>query len=120
MNNEQIGLARQYHQQRESRRQTQREAERQHWLQRTREAILRLVPVHPEVRQVYLFGSLIQPGRFRPDSDIDVAIACDTIETESIFWRELEQELKRDVDLRPLAGVIAEEATTRGEKVYER
>lgn len=115
-----LKIARQYYYEREARRCTQSEIERQRWLHRARQAISRLAPRYPGVRRVYLFGSLVQPGRFRPNSDIDVALECDTLETESAFWRALEQELERDVDVRPLAGAIAEAVTYGGEQVYER
>lgn len=113
-----VELARRHYREREAQRLTEREAERQHWLQRTREAIRRVAQRYPTVRRVYLFGSIVQAGRFRPDSDIDVAVECDTVETESAFWRDLERELKRDVDLRPLVGDIAEAVLSRGEQVY--
>ena len=93
----------------------EREAERQQWLRRMREAVSRLALHYPGVRRVYLFGSLVQPGRFRRDSDIDVAVECDTVETESAFWRALERALGRDVDVRPLTGAIAEAVTNEGE-----
>ncbi len=112
--------ASQHYYEREARRRAQREAERQEWLQRVREAASRLAAHYPGVRRVYLYGSLIQPGRFRPDSDIDVAVECDTVETESAFWRALELELGRDVDVRPLTDVIAEAAMRGGEEIYGR
>lgn len=115
-----IKAARQYHQAREARRRAEREAERQQWLQRSREAISRLAGQYPAVRRVCLFGSLLQPGRFRPDSDIDVALECDSLEVESFFWRDLERELERTVDLRPLAGVLVEVVAREGDQVYER
>jgi len=115
-----LKAARQYYYEREARRRAQREAERQRWLHRVRQAISRLAPRYPGVRRVYLFGSLVQPERFRPDSDIDVALECDTLETESAFWRALERELGRDVDVRPLTGAVAEAVIHGGEQVYER
>jgi predicted nucleotidyltransferase len=115
-----ISAARQYYYERETRRRAQREAERQQWLRCVREAIWRLAQRYPGVRRVYLFGSLVQPGRFRPDSDIDIAVECDTVETEGVFWRALERELKRDVDVRPLVGAIVEIVADSGEQVYER
>jgi predicted nucleotidyltransferase len=118
MNSRDIEVARQYYQEREARRQAESEVERQRWLQRVREVASRLAGQNPAVRRVYLFGSLVKPGRFRPNSDIDVAVECDTLEAESIFWRALERELQRDVDLRPLTGVIEEVATSEGEQIY--
>ncbi|MCK4473476.1 MAG: nucleotidyltransferase domain-containing protein [Anaerolineae bacterium] len=113
-----LEAAREYYRQRETQRRAQREAERQQWLRRTHEAIWRLALDHPGVRRVVLFGSLVKPGRFRPDSDIDVAVECDTLEIENAFWRALERELERDVDVRPLTGTIAEALAREGEQVY--
>ncbi len=113
-----IEAARQYYYRRELNRQVRREAQRQQWLRRVGEAVSDLALLYPGVRRVYLFGSLVQLGRFRPDSDIDVAVECDTLESESAFWRALEQELKRAVDVRPLAGVIATVALNQGEQIY--
>ncbi len=115
---ETLQAARRYYREREARRRAQREAERQQWLQRTREAVARLALHCPGVRRAYLFGSLVTPGRFRPDSDIDVAVECDTLEAESAFWRALERELKREVDVRSLTGAIAEIVAQGGEQVY--
>jgi len=112
--------AREHYREREARRRAQREAERRQWVDRVREAVSRLVPQHPGVRRVYLFGSLTQPGRFRPDSDIDVAMECDTLEAEGVFWRALERELERDVDVRPLVGAVAEAVARGGEQIYGR
>lgn len=112
--------ARQYFYEREKRRRKVREAERQRWLARVREIVLDLSPRYPGIRRVYLFGSLAQPGRFRSDSDIDLAVECDTLEAESAFWRALERALARDVDVRPLTGAVAEMATGDGELIYER
>jgi hypothetical protein len=47
-----------------------------------------------------------------------VAVTCDSLETEAAFWRDLEWELERDVDVRPRAGPIEEAATSTGEQVY--
>jgi predicted nucleotidyltransferase len=115
-----IQRARKYYYERETQRRMQRETERQQWLQRIRTAIIACAPRYPDIRRVFLFGSLLQQGRFRSDSDIDVAIECETPVTESAFWRTLEDELGRDVDVRPFIGVIAEVAISRGEQIYER
>jgi predicted nucleotidyltransferase len=115
-----IEAARQHHREREARRRTQREANRQQWLERVRMAVSRLISDYPEIRRVYVFGSLTQPGRFKHNSDIDIAVECDTIETESAFWRALERDLKRDVDVRPLASAIMERVMREGEQLYGR
>ena len=115
-----IEAARQHYHECEARRRARRETERQRWLQCVREAISRLARRYPEVRRAYLFGSLVQPGRFRPDSDIDIAVECDTLEVESAFWRALERKLERDVDVRPLTGAVAEAVANGGELVYGR
>ncbi|CAN5723341.1 hypothetical protein BH10CHL1_BH10CHL1_34240 [soil metagenome] len=111
---------RQYHQVREAKQRAQYEAVRQAWLVQAREAIQRFAPDFPAIERVYLFGSLMQPGRFRPNSDIDVAVECRSVETESAFWRTLELILQRDVDVRPYMGAIIDAVSWHGEKVYER
>lgn len=115
-----VTLARQYHAWREARRELARERLRQERLRRVRTTIRRLAPAYPALRAVYLFGSLVQPGRHLPGSDIDVAVECDDPEVESRFWRALEAELEADVDLRPCKGTIAWAVSTYGECVYAR
>ncbi len=82
-----IAPARRSFQQRAQHQREQREALRQQWLQRVQVVVVDLAPRHPGVAQVYLFGSLTQPGRLHGASDIDLAVACDTLESESAFWR---------------------------------
>lgn len=115
-----IEAARRYYYKREARRRAQREAERQRWLERARHAIRRIAEHYPGVQRVYLFGSITQPGRFGERSDIDIAVECEDLETESAFWHALELELQRTVDLRPLTSAIAQAVTMTGEQVYER
>jgi len=54
------------------------------------------------VRRLYIFGSLVSPGRFGPGSDIDVAV--DWREKGDYFgmWREIEEVLDCEVDFREL------------------
>ena len=115
-----FAAVRQYHQARDAKRYAQCEAERLAWLTKVRQTIARFAPAHLALQRVYLFGSLMQPGRFRPDSDLDIAVECTDAETESLFWRELERELRRDVDVRPYVGAIVDAVSWYGEKVYER
>ena len=111
---------REYHARRDQERQTEREALRLEVLEKARSAIRRLAPAFPPIRAVYLFGSLLQPGWFHPDSDVDSAVDCDDIEAETPFARALEGELERYVDLRPREDAVARAVETSGEHVYER
>lgn len=111
---------RRYHQARTAKQRAQREAERLEWLARVRTTILQLAPNYPEIERIGIFGSLVQAGRFRPDSDIDVAIACHDLEIESAFWRALEQIVHRDIDLRPWVEPIIGAVKAYGEIAYER
>lgn len=115
-----IEAAREYHQAREAGRYSRREQAREEWQKRVRQAVSRLAPHYPAVQRVFLFGSILQAGRFRATSDIDLALECDSVEIESRFWRALERELKRDVDLRPLTGGLAAVVLEQGEQIYER
>ena len=49
-----------------------------------------------------------------------IANEMGNVETESAFWRALEQELGREVDVRPLTGAIAETVADGGEQIYGR
>ena len=109
---------REYHARRAAARRASREELRERRLREAREAIRRLAPRYPAVRRVYLFGSVLHPGRFHADSDIDVALECDDLETETPFARALERELATAIDLRPFTGAIAEAVRESGEKVY--
>ena len=117
---EQIEAARQYHREREAKRRAEREAYRHDWLARARTAVRQVAPTFPAVQRAYLFGSIMQAGRFGPKSDIDVAVECSDLEQESLFWRALERALQRDVDVRPYVDPITQAVAWYGEMVYER
>jgi len=55
------------------------------------------------IRSAYLFGSIARPGRFRRDSDVDLAV--EQIDSQSFFraWGRLSGELGRSLDLVELA-----------------
>lgn len=112
--------SREYHAQRERDLREEREALRREALDRARAAIRRWAPSFPAIRAAYLFGSILQSGRFHKLSDVDVAVDCDDLETETPFWRALEEELERNVDLRPRVGPIAAAVEEYGELCYER
>jgi predicted nucleotidyltransferase len=111
---------REYHVRRDRELREERESLRLGVLERVRDAVRRSAPLFPAIQAVYLFGSLLQPGQFRPDSDVDVAIDCHDVEIETPFWRMLEEALERDVDLRPRIGAIARAVEQGGELCYER
>ncbi|HEV2852703.1 MAG TPA: nucleotidyltransferase domain-containing protein [Thermoanaerobaculia bacterium] len=111
---------REYHARRDREHRQEREELRLRVLEQARCAIRRSAREFSAIRAVYLFGSVLQSGRFRPDSDVDVAIDCDDIETETPFWRTLEEALERNVDLRPWVGAVARAVEASGELCYER
>ncbi len=111
---------REYHARRDAERRTMREALRERTLTAAREAIRRLAPQYPAIREVFLFGSVLQQGWFTEASDLDVAADVDDLEVEGPFVRALEAELHRTVDLRPLEGAVRHAVETEGERVYER
>lgn len=109
-----------YHARREQALRDEREALRREVLDQARSAIRRLAPEFPSIRAAYLFGSILSPGRFVPDSDVDVAIDNDDLTAETPFWRALEEELRRNVDVRPRQGAVARAVEDYGERCYER
>ena len=111
---------REYHARRDAERLAKREELRVQRLAVVREAILRLAPQHSGIEAVYLFGSILRRGRFTRRSDIDIAVDCDGPETESSFWRALENAVETNIDLRPRRGPIADAVESSGETVYER
>ena len=74
-----------------------REASRVAAYRELREALRRLLPRGSEV---WVFGSVLQPGRFREHSDIDVAVASlPAGRSEAWLQSELELRLRRAVDV---------------------
>ncbi len=112
--------AREYHARRQKERRAEREALRRERLTALRRAIRRRAPRYPEIGAVYLFGSVLQPGRFTRRSDLDVAVEGADVATESRFWRALEGDCGGAVDLRSLHGAVARAVADHGERVYVR
>lgn len=74
-----------------------RETERASAYQRLRKALVELLPPGSEV---WIFGSVIKPGRFREDSDIDIAVERLPVgRTEAWLQHELALRLDRGVDV---------------------
>jgi predicted nucleotidyltransferase len=75
----------------------QREAARVAAYWRLREALGKLLPQGTEI---WVFGSLLKPGRFREYSDIDIAVASlPAGRSEAWLQGELELRLERGVDV---------------------
>lgn len=74
-----------------------REASRLAAYRALREAVSALLPRGSEI---WVFGSVLQPGRFREHSDVDVAVASLPVgRTEAWLQGELELRLRRAVDV---------------------
>lgn len=110
--------AREYHAKREAKQLRQREQLRQKLLTRARKSIRQLAPRFPAIEAVYLFGSIVQTGRFTDRSDIDVAVKAEDVTAESAFWRALEETLEWNVDVRPYQHPITQAVADYGECVY--
>jgi predicted nucleotidyltransferase len=78
--------------------QQQNETERRSLLRQTLATLDALGPQFG-IERAYIFGSLLQPGRFHADSDVDIAV--ETIDPDQHFTAisQLMSALGRDVDL---------------------
>ncbi len=117
---QQIAAARAYQRQRDDARHKARESRRLERLAAARQAIRDLALEEPALSAVYLFGSILRPGRFIARSDIDVAVDSADPAADSRFWRALEESLDLPVDVRPRTGAVATAVELAGECVYER
>jgi predicted nucleotidyltransferase len=108
--------------QRAAAQQTARETLRQQARKDAIAAILKVVPTYPCITQIYLFGSITQPGQFRDHSDIDIAVAGTDAATYFALWRDLEAACHTwAIDLREINQPSHFTNTVRqtGELVYE-
>lgn len=86
-------------------------------------AIERVFPDYENVKRVYLFGSITRPGKFRIDSDIDVAVEGTNAKEYFALWRDLERIITEwAIDLRELNEpcYFTQTVQQRGELIYER
>lgn len=108
---------------REARRRAEAEARRAAAQEAVERAIRTVAPRYPGIRRVYLFGSVLRPGVFRPDSDIDVGVEGDDGHGLFDFWRELEAAAPGwAFDVRPLdpEDPFSQRVQERGRLIYER
>lgn len=120
LSSEDLRAARANYDKREAARRDAREARRRERLAAARRTIAELAPDEPALRAVYLFGSILQPGRFGARSDVDVAVDGEDPAAESRFWRALEDALDAPVDVRRRSGAVASLVERGGERVYAR
>ncbi len=107
---------------REERKLAEREQRRQVALEAAGDALNTILPRYGKVRRAYLFGSVVRPGAFRLDSDVDIAV--EGIEAADYFalWRDLEEAmLDWPVDLREFVpGThFADRVQMEGKLIYE-
>ena len=120
---EQVVACRKTLQAREERVRAERERLRQKALVEIRQAVHAVVGRYPVLRRVYLFGSVIRPGAFRLDSDIDVAVEGLDMGTCFDLWADMERAMPGwTLDVRALAGAdgFSERVRQRGMLLYER
>lgn len=98
------------------------EARRQKARDQAIAAIDQIVPAYPQVTQVYLFGSITDPGHFHDHSDIDIAVVGTDAATYFALWRDLESACPDwFIDLREVndSSHFADTVRRTGELVYE-
>ena len=98
-----------------------RESARQKALAAARTVIPTIVAKYPAVKSAYLFGSILRPGAFRSDSDVDIAIEGGSAEDYFALWRDLEEALPNWlIDLRDLPPDtrFTQQVYQKGEKIY--
>jgi predicted nucleotidyltransferase len=109
--------------QREQIRFQEKEKRRQNAKRAVYHAVEPVISHYPTVQRVYLFGSVLKPGAFDADSDIDIGVeGADTALCFDI-WRELEQAIPEwTLDVRSLDSedTFAERVRRKGELIYEQ
>lgn len=101
----------------------EREDRRSSALEAVRRAVLECVPGYSSVRRAYLFGSVVRPAAFRPDSDVDVAVEGIGVAEYFDLWRDLERAAPEwTIDLRDITqpSPFAERVRAMGLLIYER
>lgn len=116
-----IQLAREAFQARWQNKFEQREAGRKKALQAIHAIVPTIVAKYPAITTAYIFGSVLRPGAFRADSDIDIAIEGGSAEDYFALWHELEDALPDwFIDLRDLPPDthFSQRVLKTGEKIY--
>lgn len=105
----------------------QQHAQREARRQKAKTAVLSTIPSIaakiPSVKRVYLFGSVMENGRFHKKSDIDIAVEGTTAEAYFEFWRQAEAALPHWlIDVRDITptSLFATRVKQTGLLIYER
>ncbi len=107
---------------REEKKLAERETRRQAALEAAANALHAVLPRYRKVRRAYVFGSVVRPGAFRLDSDVDIAVEGLEAADYFAFWRDLEGAMPDwPVDLRDLVSGthFAERVQMEGHRIYE-
>lgn len=98
-----------------------REAGRKKALEEVKAVAPVIAAKYPAVKTVYLFGSILRPGAFRTDSDIDLAVEGGSAEDYFALWRELQEAMPGwFIDLRdlPSGTLFTQRVQETGEKIH--
>lgn len=108
---------------RQAKQREEREAIRQQALAKVKAVVPAVAAGVASVQQLYLFGSVIQPGQFHQKSDVDIGVVGTTAEDYFELWRQLEAVLPEwIIDLREVssASFFADRVKKTGLLLYER
>lgn len=105
---------------RETRLYDKRESRRQSLLLEIVPKIQQVLKCYPSVDCAYFFGSILRKGNFKRNSDVDIAVEGLSCERYFELWRELEEELKITIDLRPVTEALTQTIALTGQKIYDR
>ncbi len=99
----------------------EREAGRKKALEEIKAVAPTIAAKYPAIKTVYLFGSILRPGAFRADSDVDLAVEGGSAEDYFALWRELQEAIPGWlIDLRdlPSGTLFTHRVHETGEKIY--
>jgi len=116
-----IEAARQAFRARQAKNFKQREAAREAALRAVRAVAPAIIARYPAVKTAYLFGSILRPGAFRSDSDIEIAVEGGSAEDYFALWHALEEALPNwFIDLRDLPPNtrFTQRVYSTGEKIH--
>lgn len=84
-----------------AKRRTEWERQRSVMLARVLVVLHEVLPRY-DVQEAYVFGSLVKPGRYHADSDIDIAVVWEQRRDFFGMAADVSQRLGQDIDILPL------------------